>query len=481
MKFKRIIKFLKKSAFIGLIIIIALGLLSLLVFSTVDYTPLKEKSYYKETISALDSLSIHSYASDPLQAGWAREHIIPQQAVNSAGYNRRGEIEGVHDSVFVSSVLINSGGQTTAIINYGLMIVHPILRDAVKEALADEVDHFYFTCTHTHSSFGGWAPGLAGYFSLGGYDEAIVSFLVEQTKKSVLKAASSLQPSSISFLKTNLRPLIGHRIDDHDRHTDPYLRVLKVKQEGGSTAFITVFSAHPTCLHRDDYHISDDYTGFLKKRLEKEKAIDFVMFCAGGVGSHKPIFDGKNDMLWDKGIQAKEDRNDPVIKEISYDVAKGYGEEVAIALLNDTNKFTLIQPKAIAFATLDVQLRAPHLRLSQNIRLRPWVFNTLIGQEINPQITCLKIGPITFAGTPADFSGELQKGIEQYIDSRHELIITSFNGEYMGYITHDRHYNSGSHEVMEMNWFGPYNGAYFTEIIGKMVNKLDKEINEDKL
>lgn len=468
-------KIFKKSALIGLIIILSVGLLSLLLFTTVDYTPLEETTYYEETLSSLDRLSIHTTTAGQLHAGWGREHIVPEQPINSAGYNRRGEVEGIHDSVFVSSMLIKSGDKKIAIINYGLMIVHPIIKDAVINTLKSEVDHFYFTCTHTHSSYGGWAPGIAGYFSLGGYDESVVEFIVGQTKKSITEASSSLRPSSFSFLKTNLQSMVGHRIDEHNGHTDPFLRAIKVQQHNGETAYMTIFSAHPTCLHSRDFRLSDDYPGFLRKHLEKGKNIDFAMFCAGGVGSHKPLFPKKNEMLWNNDIRSKEERDKPIVKDISYDVAKQYGEKVAKALLNDTSRFRKIHPEKIAFSSLDVQLRAPHLRLLQNIRLRPWVFNLIIGQEIQPKLTALSMGDITLVGTPADFSGELQKNIEKHTDPNRELIITSFNGDYIGYITHDRHYNSDSHEVLEMNWFGPYNGAYFTELIGKMVNKVNKK------
>jgi neutral ceramidase len=49
------------------------------------------------------------------------------------------------------------------------------------------------------------------------------------------------------------------------------------------------------------------------------------------------------------------------------------------------------------------------------------------------------------------------------------LIVTSFNGGYVGYITKDEWYDLNKYETRTMNWFGPYNGAYFSEIIGSIV------------
>ena len=52
------------------------------------------------------------------------------------------------------------------------------------------------------------------------------------------------------------------------------------------------------------------------------------------------------------------------------------------------------------------------------------------------------------------------------------LIITSFNGNYNGYITLDDHYDRyDAEEVRALNWVGPYFGAYYQEIIKKILAK----------
>jgi hypothetical protein len=90
------------------------------------------------------------------------------------------------------------------------------------------------------------------------------------------------------------------------------------------------------------------------------------------------------------------------------------------------------------------------------------------------EFTYLQIGNIIFMGTPCDFSGELyadadfNKRCEQ--NNKH-LIITSFNGNYIGYVTADQHYNKNEEEVMALNWVGPSFGRYFTTCIQKMVSK----------
>jgi hypothetical protein len=51
------------------------------------------------------------------------------------------------------------------------------------------------------------------------------------------------------------------------------------------------------------------------------------------------------------------------------------------------------------------------------------------------------------------------------------LIVTSFDGSYVGYITEDNHYDLNSYETRVMNWYGPQNGQYFQEMINSILTK----------
>ena len=85
----------------------------------------------------------------------------------------------------------------------------------------------------------------------------------------------------------------------------------------------------------------------------------------------------------------------------------------------------------------------------------------------------LRIGNILFVGTPCDFSGELVPTIAQQLSTGEDkLIFTSFNGGYIGYITPDKYYHLKKYETRDMNLFGPYNGAYISEMINLLLQKL---------
>ena len=87
----------------------------------------------------------------------------------------------------------------------------------------------------------------------------------------------------------------------------------------------------------------------------------------------------------------------------------------------------------------------------------------------------LQLGNILLIGTPCDFSGELAVPLYEFARQRGlELIITSFNGGYIGYITDDKWYDLEKYETKTMNWYGPGNGRYFTEIIKKLIEAIDE-------
>ncbi len=47
--------------------------------------------------------------------------------------------------------------------------------------------------------------------------------------------------------------------------------------------------------------------------------------------------------------------------------------------------------------------------------------------------------------------------------------VAGFNGGYIGYIIRDEWYDLKEYETFYMNWFGPHNGAYFVEMIQKLL------------
>ena len=120
-------------------------------------------------------------------------------------------------------------------------------------------------------------------------------------------------------------------------------------------------------------------------------------------------------------------------------------------------------------AKLPLKLRSPHYRISDNLRLRPWLFNWAIGD--NPAyFDVIRIGDALFISSSGEVSGVFYKAWEEQADALGlSLFVTTFNGGYIGYITPDKYYSGDYYEARDMNFYGPYNGDYFKEIVSDLI------------
>jgi len=174
-----------------------------------------------------------------------------------------------------------------------------------------------------------------------------------------------------------------------------------------------------------------------------------ALFAAGTVGSHKPMAGGK---------------------EPAHVV--NYARSIYEHIQNKDGNFKPTQGYQMGNADFPLALRKAHYKIGKNVRLRPWLFNNLFG-DTNAHFDLVLIGNTLMISSSGEISGVFMEAWEKYANDRGlNLIITCFNGGYIGYITPDEYYDYPLYEAREMNWFGPYNGAYFDEMIRSFIDKV---------
>jgi hypothetical protein len=136
-----------------------------------------------------------------------------------------------------------------------------------------------------------------------------------------------------------------------------------------------------------------------------------------------------------------------------------YAEAISTRLSADTSDVAVQGDALLRTSKVDIQLGEPQLRVTTNLRLRPWLFRALLG-EMPAYLDITQVGNILFISSSGELSGL-------------HLVVTVFNGSYIGYITPDELYDASYHEVREMNWFGPGNGKYFDRLIKGVIQKTD--------
>jgi neutral ceramidase len=442
---------------------ITLGILLLAVLSVVepvDRTPYRQMPYYLETKTHLRALSQTPppVPTTSLQAGWAKANLTPSFPTPTAGYGgREGKLyESVLDSVFVRAIVLDNGALRVALVSLDLLIVHPTVTQALEKRLPEigfSLDRTYLAATHSHNSLGGWGKRLAGKLFAGKYDQRVVDHIVQSVLRAINQAQNQLASAQVGYGQVSVPELVLNRLVGEKGRTDPFARLLKFWKTNGETALLCTYTAHPTVLEMGRLQLSRDYPGVLVDALEKKDSVsvDFAMFMAGAVGSQGPVETGDD-----------------------LSAMRHLAEELDAKIETQLSCITLQTDSILALNMLSVPLllREPHRRINQNWRLRPWVFNLIYG-NYPAQMKALRIGQQVLVGVPGDFSGELVTDFDDIARKKGiHLLITSFNGGYVGYITPDQYYHLPAYETLHMNWFGPYNAAYFEEVMKDLIRMI---------
>jgi hypothetical protein len=435
------------------IITIILCLL-LLTITFIDDTLLEESPYFKTAEIIIDSLDATFQINNAkyFKAGWAKTNITPSYKLPLAGYGARNGVyvSEVHDSVWVRGFVFDDGFKKYAIITLDALIVPPAVTKKLQFLLPEmgyDLSRIYMSATHTHCSVGGWANSWIGHQFAGEFNQQIVNDLTNSIIITIKKAEKELSHAKIGFGSYNAEKLVRNRLVGNKGTTDPWFRIIKIQKEDGSIGLITSFAAHATVFSHRQMKYSRDYPGALVDSLEEIDNIKIAAFCAGAVGSHSPNINGSDN----------------------YERISNLSSELFTLANENINSIQIESINSMGSLLFDIPLREAHLRISTKLRIRPWVFNKITEQS-KAYLSLLKIGDIILVGTPCDFSGELINDIESKANRfNHNIMVTSFNGGYIGYITNDKWYDLKEYETFTMNWFGPYNGSYFVHLINNLM------------
>ncbi len=436
--------------------LILTGLLIIFVAATITTVvdePLGQTSYYQSTMQRLDGFTAAA-AGDTVKVGWAKVNLAPPYptpiAINA---HRGGVFEKVLDSVYVRAFVFDNGTEKAAYVTLDMLIFPPSVTAVLNDSLAGtgySLDNTFLTATHTHSSFGAWAPGIIGETFAGEYDPAIVAHIGHCVVQAIKLADTDKVKAQIGFNKMDFNYLVYNRLLNDSTNTDPWLRYVRITRDDSTSAIIASFAAHATFLHDSIMKLHRDYPGHFVDYVESMPIIDFAAFGAGAMGSMGPVYQEKGPWLG--------------IEQLSADLFYG--------VMQSWNNTPIDYITTLNTMHLPIALGEQQIRLNNSIRLRPWVAQWVFGE--NPHfMKGLRLGNTMLIGTPCDFSGELVAELDSFAAEKGiNLMVCSFNGDFVGYITKDDHYHLNAYETRTMNWFGPHNGRYFQEIIKKMTEHL---------
>lgn len=440
-------------------VVLLLTMIAIALIQVVDRTPYQQRSFYQVMDQRLDSLA-GSYAAprsdSSLQIGWSRVNITPPSPVPLAGYGARDPklMEGVNDSSYVRTIVFQNSFAQVAIVTADLLIIHPELAQEVWIRLQNgwQKDQVYFSATHTHSGQGGWAPGLVGRLFSGTYDPERVRMLAKAIVQSIEKASDQMAPGAIAVGELSIDNLVKNRLVKEKGTVDPWMKVIRMKkndQEG----LLSFYSAHATCFGHDFRQLSGDFPARLCEQLMADSLINFAAYGAGAVGSMGPAVDRKNQ------------------QNAVNEMARQLKEQLDLYRMLAAGRW---QQPSLRTIQLKLPMRAPQFKLSKHLALKPYVFRALAGEYAH-YLSVLVMGRTMMVGMPCDFSGELAVPLYEYARDRDlNLIISSFNGDYAGYVIKDEWHDLPKYEARTMSWHGADAGAYLSEVTKRLIDIIDE-------
>lgn len=445
-------------------ILLVILTLAVICFKPLDKTPYQQTGFYKKEMALIDSvvsIQTDKTSDSVLLIGWSSVNLLPPFSTPIAiDAHRNGKhFEGVHDSIYVRAFVFKQGKKKIAYISADLLIIPPTVTrmfDTLFSQQGFNQNNIYFTATHTHTSIGAWYNSIVGEIFAGKYDARVPEFIATQIAKAITEAEKKCSPATIGYGEFPTQKLVFNRLVTQMAHlpdslgkVDSLIRIVKIENEQGQKAAIITFAAHNTVFHESLMNLSGDWCGQMMKQLNESGKINFASFSAGEVGSHGPYEKTKD--------QEAE--------------AKYMADGVAQIVLQNFDSIKTNHVGHINMIHLPLYLREPNLRITESIVIRPWLFKKLFGDE-QVYMNTLQLGSVTFAGMPCDFSGELIGETDSVADSLHlQLVVTSFNGGYIGYITRSQWYNLNTYETRTMGWFGDKNGEYLNEILNKLISQ----------
>lgn len=448
----------------------AVGLVTLV--SPVDDRPYLRTPYHSNTVERLVAglqVATNGAAPAPLRAGWTRVKLTPLlgaatevpergefRSVPLAGYGARkgAPATGVREDVWVKAVAVESGGRRVVFVGVEALIVPREVADSAVQELGRAPglrrDEIYFGATHTHSSIGGWGEGVVAELFAGEFQPGVRTWMTRCLVDAVRGALERLEPAEVADGVFHAPGQVRNRLVGGDGRVDDGFEVLVLRHGNGERAVLGSFAAHATVLGAGNMEFSGDYPGRWAAEVEARLG-GMAVFLAGGVGSHSA-------RTGDGDAPARMDA-----------LGRRLGE--ATATLVEGLRYRAVESMTVAGVVVD--LPPLNLRVQDDFRLRPWVAQHLLPVRPDTFLQGVRLGSVVWVSTPCDFSGELALGLKEHaaVQGR-RLNVTSFNGDYIGYVIPTKYYHLGGYEPQTMSFHGPATADYLEELVRRLADGL---------
>lgn len=224
-----------------------------------------------------------------ITAGFHTETITPPIPIELSGYAGIREATGVHDELYVKSIVVQSEETKYALIIIDLLSVDDELSEYIRNegvTLGFAKNNIQILATHTHSGPVGIHDTdtgiLKGYsFFLGKRNEAYFKFVGERIISSLKKAMRKQYTQYVKIGKIKVLNISSNR-SRPELDCDNTLLAFDFESEKGEKNLLLRFANHPTVLDTSNTLVSADFVGDLYNRFSGQ--YKNVLFLNGACG-----------------------------------------------------------------------------------------------------------------------------------------------------------------------------------------------------
>jgi len=446
--------------------------------------------YARATRARLETMALSS-TQGPALAGAAAVEITPPLGEPLAGYSARSPkaSDALGDRLWAKALSVSNARQTVTIVGGDILLILPHLRDAILARAGVARPEVYFTATHTHSGPGGFSPRWLEQISLGGYDRSIVDRLAKAFAEAITRSRAAMRPAKIVVTcAVPKADLVVNRMDATAPGNSRLTCLNVLEPDGRHIAGLVTFNAHPTCLGHHSHAISGDYPGMVQRELARRFGGTWL-FAVGATGSMKPATTRPRgpERLQDvarkvfaiaEPLAASALSGAPGSTRPAVDNGKVLPQNT---LRNTASRYHVGSARSeatLACGILEVDLPQTQYRISSGWRLSPIMTSLIHARQ--SYIHVVRINGMVFLGMPGDYSGELSSRLSRHVgpgaagagDNVLIPVITSFNGDYIGYLIPHERYAQDRYESRDANFFGPWCGEYFHDLSVRLIERL---------
>ncbi len=349
-----------------------------------------------------------------MKVGYAQTVITPslERPVFLAGFGHNRRAESIHDDLFARALAISAGQTTLMLCSVDLIgLFAPDVEQIIRQVNRPDV-HIILAATHTHHG-----PDTAGLWGLDettrGVDEVYMAELRQRVVDTLLGALADLKPASA--LKSGSVFVRGVAKNARNPEIlDEELTVLQFLDETGKPlASLFNFPCHPEVLWEHNPHITSDYPGYLRTRVENRTGAP-CLFFAGSLG----------------GMMT------PDVVEHSFEECEEMGMALAHAGLETLELAEIMPVETISVqkAQFKAKLTNPLYKFAFWRKLLPDVRDRK--GNVNSEVNLLKIGDLWLATVPGELLPKLGLEIKAQLTeagARVAGVIGLANG-WFGYI-----------------------------------------------